>query len=398
MPQPMNALSTLATALREAVAKIHAASRVIVRGEDEASTWVHRFIQREIESRARTRGPAYWDEQFPGLPPPARAERRIRRMLARATVAGVAAAAGASTSELLSLTAKGTAIPLAIPLGLASVGAELAYTTALRIDLAFDLASIYGVPFARDDVGEISTLLAMALDVELVKEPTRHDKPAAPGETKPWRVVRQMQRDDFARQVGSELLQQSVLRNAVPVAGVLVSAAWNQVALRRYARHVHAAIRQRVAIVHACAGVRLGPPGAARAILDGAWLVATADGDLRHHEALALATLIDSLPLPERIVVHEASFCDDEEVWFARLAELEPSARDTLVDVLALVASADGDLSVPERRFLRRLGRALDRALDLGAIEAMAERLRHGEAPPPPSEPAVALEPAGSPS
>src|SRR5919204_2176478 len=276
------ALSTFTTAVREAGTKINAAARVIVRGEDEANTWVHRFIYREIEDRVRTRGPSYWDEIFPGLPPTERAERRIRRMVTRATACGVVAAAGASTAEVLSLAPDARLALVAIPLGVVSVGAELAYTTALRIDLAFDLASIYGVPFARDDLGEIATLLGMALGVELVEEPTRPDRPAAPGDTKPWRVVRQMLRDDFAHRVGRELLQQSVVRNAIPVAGVVVSAAWNQIVLRRYAREVHAAIRQRLAIVRACKDVQLGDVRTARTVLDGAWLMATADGNIRH--------------------------------------------------------------------------------------------------------------------
>ena len=67
-----------------------------------------------------------------------------------------------------------------------------------------------------------------------------------------------MSRDDFANQVGKALLQQSLVRNVVPVASVIVSAAWNQIVLRKFARHVHAAIRRRLGIVRACRGVRIG--------------------------------------------------------------------------------------------------------------------------------------------
>jgi len=370
------AAGALGTALKEAAVKINTALREIARREDVEHTWVQRIIYREIEQRARTRGPEYWDAHFPGLLPPARAQRRIRRMLTRATVAGVAAAASASTAEVLSLVSESSAAPVALPLGLVSVGAELLYTTALQIDLAFDLASIYGVPYQRDDIGEISTLLAVALGVDLRGEPTKHDKPAQNGETKPWRVVRQMQRDDFAHEVGVQLLQQSVLRNVVPIAGVLVSAIWNQIVLRRFARSVHAAARQRLAIVRACGKVTLGDSNTARCILDGAWLLATADGAIGHHEALALSILIDSLPLPERIAVHEASFPDDEEAWFVRLRSFDQSMCDVLIDVLALIAAADGKLNTPERRFLRRLGKALQRDVDFVRIARIIDGLR----------------------
>jgi tellurite resistance protein len=379
--QSSKALSNLGIALREAGVKIHTAYREIERKEDEASSWMQRFIYREIEQRTSTRGAAYWDELFPGLSPEQRAQARIRRMLTRATVAGVAAAAGASTAEVLSIAGKGLTALGAIPLGLMTVGAEMVYTTAIEIDLAFDLASIYGVPFARDDVGEISTLLALALGVELVEEPTRHDKPVAPGETKMWRVMRQMQREDFAQSVSRGVVRQAILRNAVPVVGVIISAAWNQIVLRRFAEQVHTAVRQRVAITRACKDMHLGEPHTARVILDGAWLIATADGNAGHHESLVLATLIDSLPLPQRMPANEASFSDDEEEWFSRLGALDDRARAVLLDVLSLVASADGTLNTPERRFLRRAARALGRELDLVEVERSMEQLRRGEAP-----------------
>jgi tellurite resistance protein len=221
----------------------------------------------------------------------------------------------------------------------------------------------------------------MALGVDLRGEPTQHDKPAAAGETKPWRIVRQMQRTDFAQEVGVRLLQQSVLRNAVPIAGLLVSAIWNQIVLRRFANSVHTAARQRQAIVRACERVRVDDPNAARVILDGAWLIATVDGPIQHHEALAISKMIDSLGVPQRISVHEASFTDDEDGWFERVRSLDSSAQDALVELLGVVAGADAELNVNERRFLRRLGNILQREIDFSRIEAMVANLRQGSDP-----------------
>jgi tellurite resistance protein len=376
----MPAVAEVATAFREAGTKILTAAREIARF-DRRSSWVQRFIIGELCQRAKNRGPAYWDSLFPGLAQQERAQRRIVRMLTRATIAGVAGAGGATTAEVLSIWSDGSAVLFAAPIALVSVGAEMLYTTALQIDLAYDLASIYGVPFADDDVGEIATLLAMSLGVDLVTEPTRHDKPSAPGTTKPWRVVRQMQRRDFASDIGTKLLESSLLRNTIPIAGVVVSGVWHQVVLRRFARSVHVAVRERSALVRACRDLHLGQPESARKILDGAWLLATADGNLKHAEALALSTLIDTLALPERIAVNEASFADDEESWFEQLPMIDPSDRDKVVDVLALVAVSDGPLSIPERRFLLRVGRTLARDVDLSNIDRICAQLRAGQAP-----------------
>lgn len=378
----MPSVTQVVTALREAGVKVRTAAREIARA-DERTTWVQRFIYGELSPRAKSRGAEYWDNLFPGLPPIERAERRIDRALTRATIAGVAAAGGATAAELISIVTDGAAVPIAIPLGLGSVGAEMLYTTALQIDLAFDLASIYGVPFAGNDVGEIATLLAMSLGVDLVREPSRHDKPGAkPGATKHLRVLRQMRRRDFAADLGSKLLQQSVIRNSLPIVGIVVSAVWNQIGMRRYARAAHMAARKRASIVRICRDVRLGDAQPARRILDGAWLLATADGELEHGEALALAALIDTLEVPERIAVQEASFTDDEEAWFEHVPELPADARDVLIDVLALVAVADGPVTTPERRFLQRLGKVLGREIDPRKFERFLEQLNPGEASP----------------
>jgi tellurite resistance protein len=366
--------------LREAGSKIHAAAHEIAAHPQRADAWVQRVIYREIEQRGRSRGPAYWDAVFPDLSPAARANARIRRMLERATVASVAAAAGATSAELLPLITKSIAAPIALSLAAFSVGAEMLYTTVLQIDLAFDLASIYGVPFAADDVGEISTMLAAALGVELVGEPTRHDKPAPAGATKSWRVQRQMLRSDFARHLGNTLLERAIARNLVPVVAIVASAAWNQIVLRRFAREVHTAVRRRLGIVNACRCVRLGDLQSARSILDGAHLIATSDGDIDHQEALALATLIDSLNLPDRIAVRDASFSDDEEAWFAHLPALDPALHPMLMRVLVLVASASGALGTSERRFLKRVASVLGCEISFDAIERFAARVRAGEA------------------
>jgi tellurite resistance protein len=206
--------------------------------------------------------------------------------------------------------------------------------------------------------------------------------------------MRQMQREDFSERVSKGLVRQAVLRNAVPIVGVLVSAAWNQIVLRRFANQVHTAVRQRLAITRACRAMQLGEEQTARVILDGAWLIATADGDIGHHESLALAVLIDSLTLPERIAVHDASFTDDEEGWFERVQKLEPGARKVLIDVLSLIASVDGSFTTAERRFLKRLSRTLGFEIDLSTIEALIAQIQRGEAPQRATEPGWALAPA----
>ena len=57
----------LGVALREAGIKIRTAVSELRRQEDDASSYLHRFIAREVEQRLDQRGPAYWDAMFEGM-------------------------------------------------------------------------------------------------------------------------------------------------------------------------------------------------------------------------------------------------------------------------------------------------------------------------------------------
>jgi hypothetical protein len=62
-------LPGLIVGLREAGSKVGAAAVEILSRDETAGSWLQRVIHREVESRARTRGAAYWDAMFPGLSP-----------------------------------------------------------------------------------------------------------------------------------------------------------------------------------------------------------------------------------------------------------------------------------------------------------------------------------------
>lgn len=372
----MSYVRTATAALRDTGARIYAASRQLVRSEEGAKSWLSRVIATELARRAATHDAAHWDRTYPGLTPEQRADARIRRMLMRATAAGVLGAAGASAAQIASASTDGAAAPIAVPLGLLSIGADVLYTTTLQIDVAFDLASIYRVPFAEDDIGEVATLLALPLGVAFRGEAEREPSGAA----RQWRSVASMYGDDFADAVAGRIVGVGVLRDVLPIAGVVVSAVGAQLHLRRYARHVHRAMRHRRAIASAARRAQLGDSHpAARTIVEGAWLMASGCGPLGLEEALVLSTLIERLPLPERTEIDEARFHEDEEGWLEEARALDPNSKRALLDVLVIVASADGELDVFEQRFLRRAARALGREIDLTAVEREHARLREGD-------------------
>jgi len=342
-------------------------------------TWFQRSIAGHIKKHAASVSSDHWDHIYPGLDREKRADKRIRDAMMKASAAGAAASAGASVGELLSLVTEGLAAPVGVPAAMLSMAAEAAYTARLQVDLACDLASIYGAPFDPDDFGEVATLFGLAFEVDLhtpkAEERTPEEIAAEKGLTA--RLL-SLEDGEFAKRIGRKLLEESVMRNVIPVVGIGVSARWNYVATRRFGAHARKYARYRRVLRHACERLRLRDAPDPALIIQGAWLLATVDGDVGHEELLAIGLLLEGASIHSDDV-HIEETGDDEESWFERLAKSPPDLHAPLLDVLYLTAATDRDLEAPERRFLRRVGKAIGREIDFDRVQQFVSHLSEGE-------------------
>jgi uncharacterized protein (DUF697 family) len=342
-------------------------------------TWFRTVLERHAQTRATTLSPEHWGDVYPGLDVEARADKHVRVMARRAAAAGALASAGASAGELLSLFTEGLAAPIGVPAVMLSMAAEGAYTTILQLDLASDLASMYGVPFGGD-VAELSTLFALAFGADhRKKKATEAEAASETGAAKRGLLARLMELEetDLATHLGKKLLEEAVLRNVVPVVGVGISARWNHVATEKFAGHVRKYVRYRRALTRACDRLRLADIENPEVFVRGAWLLASCDGEASYEEVMAIARVLEQFPNAEKQL---PSFdVDDEEAWFARIQKIPDELAERLIDLLCLVAAIDRDLAIPEQRFLSRLGKTLHRPIDYERVQALCRHLREGD-------------------
>jgi hypothetical protein len=336
------------------------------------------WFRKVLEHHARTHqihvcSKEHWNATYPGLDAEARAQKHVDAIARRAAAAGAFASAGASIGELLSIFTEGLALPIGLPTAMLSMAAEGAFTTLLQLELATDLASMYGVPFG-EDVEEMSILFALALGLE-------DKKPAAKRGTDepPTLLSRLMDLEDseLATHIGKKLLEDAVLRNVVPLAGIGISVRWNYVATKRFGARVRKYVRYRRALTAACDKMRLADIHNPEVFVRGAWLLATCDGEPTREEMMAVARVLDQFPNAEHQL--PAFNVDDEEAWFTRVANIPDELDERLIDLLILVAAIDQDLGVAEKRFLARLGKTLHRHIKFERIEALCAHLRDGD-------------------
>jgi tellurite resistance protein len=175
-----------------------------------------------------------------------------------------------------------------------------------------------------------------------------------------------------------------VVKNSVPLLGVAISARWNHVATRRLGRTVKKYVRYRRALVHGCKQLRLESVGDPTVLIEGAWLLATMDGEAGHEEVMAMAFIMDQLSAEQRRGIElDATLGDDEEEWFELLVKTPREMHDALLDVLYLMAATDKHVQAAERRFLRRVGRALGREIDFERLLGICRHLADGDDLPP---------------
>jgi hypothetical protein len=346
-------------------------------------SWFRRIVTDHVKKHHARITPGHWDELYPGLDVDARAARQITAVARKAAATGALASLGASTGELLALFTDGLAAPIGIPAAAVSMALEAGYTALLQIDLACDLASMYGVPFDAGDVGEVATLFGLALDVD-IKKPRKALEAEGPegSEAHVGLTERLIELEDgtVATRIGRKLLEDSFVKNVVPFAGIAISARWNYVGTRRLASTVKKYIRYRRALHQALSRLELTTVSDPAALVEGAWLLATVDGEAEHAEVLAIALIMDALPDEQRRALElDKTLGDDEEEWFEQLGRVPTQMHDALLDVLYLIAATDREVVASERRFLRRVGKALGREIDFDRIDRICRHLARGD-------------------
>jgi hypothetical protein len=362
------------------VGKLRDAAKHIGVSSIRDGSWFQGVIRAHVKSYFEKVDRGRWERLYPGIPVEERARLETHRVAVKAAAAGALAAMGASTGELVSLFTEGLAAPVGVPAALLSMALEAAFTSLLQVNLSCDLGLIYGVPFNPDDLGEIATLFGLSLEMDVYSKKEREEAEETDAPRGLMARLMQLEEGQIATRIGRKLLEDSLVRNVLPIVGVPISARWNYVTTLKLGAKVKKYMRYRHAIRGAVAKLRLGSVTDPTLLIEGGWLMATVDGEAGHEELLALAAIMDLLtPEQRQAMTNGQAFGDHEEQWFGQLATVDGQMQPALLDALYLIAAADRELAVPERRFLARVGATLGREIDFGRVEEICRHLQHGD-------------------
>jgi len=370
---PGNGAGARARADAEGLERIERVGAEIgVRGEEQPQGWFtrlakHYFARNFAKHRAAQAASARRENADASATD--RPKRAIFWACVKSAVTGALAGSASTGATMITAQTEGVLGFVAVPVGLAAIGGEMLYRSKVHIDLTCELAWIFGLDFDPSDPSheqDLWRLYALAFGTHDHED----EDPEDPGKQL-VHDVSHVESEEVGEKIGHAVLGESVMRNIVPFVGILSSAITNVVMTRKVGNTIRRYMRYRRAFQdsfeHACELLE----GQMDLLIEGLWFIFTADGKLAPEEAACLANLLQELDPVERHAVMQR-FVEDEHEWTERIVKEVPEGlRDVFLHALEVAAAVDKEVSVPERKILRRAARKLGREFDMGRVEKM---------------------------
>jgi hypothetical protein len=347
-----------------ALEDLRAAARGSGASAHDDAGWFGRLLRERLARKCDQR--PRWDFMDGKLSREEMAKRQIAKACRKAALGGGVCAAGAQAGLAALLTTEGLAAGIGVPSVLAAIAADTFHSAVVQIDLAFDLASIYGVPFQLGDDGELATVFELGLRA-------RHEVPAKNLDFRPILVPNDA---ELLARVGDRLAREAVLGLA-PLVGIPFAAVESYVDTRELGHDASAYVRVRKESGRLLRVTLEDPNVDPVPLLEGAWLLATSDDILTHECAVALAALARYVPVSRRAPLAHLGFIG-EGVWIVHMSLLDDAGCRATLSALEAVAALRSKMTRGEQRFLERVSEALGRGIDFARIEAL-RRSVHGE-------------------
>lgn len=324
--------------------------------------WFMKLVQGRLAKRAALDVP-----KIASGDPRAR-DRAIRAAAIKAALSGATAGMVSTGASLATAQTEGIAGLVAIPVAALAMGADSVVRSVVQVELSWDLAVSYGVPFDAKDEEDVWRLYALAFGTH-----DHEDKEDAGADL--VERVGHVDAEEIGEQIGHKVLGESVLRNIVPVLGIAISAVTNYVRTRKFGETLRRYMRYQRALGDALDQVTTECSSQTELLIEGIWFLFSADGKLLPEEAAVLASRMRSLdPVTKQALT--ARFVEDEADWLDRIGRGVPKEKSAaFFEGLEVAAVVDKMVGLPERRILRAAARALGVPFRPERLERMIAQL-----------------------
>lgn len=355
----------------------------------KSGSWFNQFLSACLTSYhervMQQGGEAYLRGKYPGLPTEAIAGKLCEMAEQMAAIAGSLSGAAASGAVLTA----GAGIPVAVT----AVMGEVLFTIRLQLRLVYDLHLLYGIPLDANDPEDLLGVFAVVYGVKLAEVGGIGAKALGPevmraqlyrlihGNTK---MIQQAVSSVMGPRIARSVTQKAILKTAVPVVGVAISAGWNFTATKlmgsrvRQEVRIKSGLREETIRVHS----RLNSDEQITlSVIEGLVALATADGNFSDLEREVYLAFLRQLELSESQLkgLAQKVHPDLDGVLLALRGVEEEQCRVAIASCFCLIAAASGDLTSSERGVLEQLLAALQQSDQIQIAEELCDRFKQEE-------------------
>lgn len=341
----------------------------------KSGQWFVELLSQVIRSYERNARADYFRQKYPGLEPDEIAQILTSVTVRYAAIAGAIAGVAASANQVALVASAG----MSSALFLSSIGAEMIYLSYIQMRLVMDLSVVYDLQLDPEDPEDILMIFGYALGVApsefLRKGLTIASAAGAKSAVKTYvskGTLKQIQ--SMGRRIGIKILQRTILKYVVPIVSAAVGSSYNYTSTLSIGKIAQTHMKNRGQVTEELRALVSKQEVYELVYPAAVMYVARVDGEYSDKERELYKAVLSRMSFEEHTQARFRQLTEKEADLLEEIKTIEDeTARETLLELLILMAVYDGELVDKERDFLEKASDALELPLDMEAIEARAE-------------------------
>lgn len=346
--------------------------------EVKSGQWFLALLQKVVQSYNRNVRAEYFQQKYPGLPPDEIADILTSVTVRYATIAGAITGAAVTANQVAALSSAGMTIAMMA----GAIGAEMVYLARIQMRLVLDLSVVYDLQLDPDDPEDILVIFGYAMGVAPVGMLGKGLQKAAQNGTQ--RAIKKYISkgtlkaiQDFGKRIGIRILQRSIINYTLPVVSMVMGSSYNYLTTKSVGGIAKNHLKNRGKVTEELRQIVSRQNTYDLAFPAAAMYMAQIDGEFSAKEKEFYRAILSRMSFEEYTQAELKKLMADEGNIVQAIAQIEDDQiRNSLVEVLVLMAVYDGELVEEERDFLIKAAAELNVPLDIQDVERRTEDYR----------------------
>ncbi len=342
--------------------------------EVKSGDWFIKLLQQVVRAYNRNARAEYFQKKYPGLPPDDIADILTSLAVRYATIAGAVAGAAATANQIAVLSSAG----MTTALFLGTIGAEMLYLSQIQMRLVLDLSVIYDLQLDPEDPEDVLMVFGYALGVAPTEMIGKGLQIATGAGTKAA-IKKYISKGtlqaikDFARRLGFNILQRTIIKYVVPVASAAIGSSYNYATTKSVGRIAKAHLKNRGKVTDELRALVSRQHNYDLAFPAAVMYVAQVDGHFSAKEKELYKAMLSRMSFDEHTQEEFQKLIANEENILDAIGRIEDEdVRRALLEALVLMTIYDGELAEKEIEFLKSAAEQLNLPLDAAEVQQRA--------------------------